>query len=636
MIGARAMRTALMCGAALAAFALHDAACAAANVRNIRFNEESDRLRVVFDLERAPDTGDIAVAGRSIIVRTSAVTQAAESSAQRLPPRFLVFNGASGDGALGFELSENATIKRTFELPRDPSTAKHRVVFDLAYNQAPPGPPALRDGPALPHAAAALVAAQVGGVRDRTEEAEGEAPAAEVDSRDLARVLGVSNDDVRPDDQLEISVFGAPMTIGGELEAAGRSQSNYDLDGDAADYRLQALPEVKLEALYLPSDNVAAFVQAKAFVESELADADGSTTTEAGVSLDQAWVFFSNIFGLDASLQLGRQKFQDRREWWWDDDLEAARLHFGFGDIFGFFAVAEKLWNATTNDPLKPEDRDLFRVMGNVAYTIDPKKQVDFYFLRQNDHSGVDAPGVVIAEDLEDAADADLTWIGLRYRGRHKIKPIGKVYFNVDAARVAGDEAATDYADIGGDLLIAGASSFRNVRGWAVDASVNWEMPFAFEPYLTLGYARGSGDDDPDDAVDRNFRQTGLHGDNGKFRGISRFRYYGEVLRPDLSNLQILTASFGAPLSENLWVETVYHNYRQLAPQDEIVASRLDMEPLGLDPDIGDEIDVIFSYEYLRRWEAELTLGAFRAGEAFGPAEGSWAHSAAFKVNYNF
>ncbi len=137
--------------------------------------------------------------------------------------------------------------------------------------------------------------------------------------------------------------------------------------------------------------------------------------------------------------------------------------------------------------------------------------------------------------------------------------------------------------------------------------------------------------------TDRAFRQTGLQNNNGKFRGLSRFRYYGEVLRPELSNISILTVALGVPLAKDHWIEAVWHRYRQPVASRRIAGSRLDIDPLGTDRRLGQEFDVIYSYRpEVSAWEFELTAGAFRAGPAFGPAQGRWAGLIEVKLDFNF
>jgi hypothetical protein len=179
-----------------------------------------------------------------------------------------------------------------------------------------------------------------------------------------------------------------------------------------------------------------------------------------------------------------------------------------------------------------------------------------------------------------------------------------------------------------GDAIVTGQSRNR-VRGWAFDAGASLELPFAFEPYLTLAYARGSGGDET-------FRQTGLNGNNGKLRGNARFRYYGELLRPELSNLAIATVALGIPLGEDGWVETVWHDYRQVEADDRLPGSRLDIDPDGLSRGIGQELDIVASYRPPSGWDFELTGGVFRAGSAFGTAQGATAWQLRINIARNF
>ena len=50
------------------------------------------------------------------------------------------------------------------------------------------------------------------------------------------------------------------------------------------------------------------------------------------------YVFPSNRL----ALQIGRQGFKDKREWWWDNDLDAVRLHFSEGSLKGEISIESK------------------------------------------------------------------------------------------------------------------------------------------------------------------------------------------------------------------------------------------------------------------------------------------------------
>ena len=70
-------------------------------------------------------------------------------------------------------------------------------------------------------------------------------------------------------------------------------------------------------------------------------------------------------------------------------------------------------------------------------------------------------------------------------------------------------------------------------------------------PSITLGYAFGSGDSNPNDRRNTEFRQTGLQSNERRWAGVADFKYYGEGLDPELSNLHILTVGLGSSASTN-------------------------------------------------------------------------------------
>jgi hypothetical protein len=291
--------------------------------------------------------------------------------------------------------------------------------------------------------------------------------------------------------------------------------------------------------------------------------------------------------------------------------------------------VGRELGHYSTLGQRAPDERDIVRIAASLSWDWADRQELHLYFLDQHDASPFETVGSVIAADALDDVDGDLTWFGLRLRGRVKADFPGKFYYWADLAFLTGHEDELELDELAnGDALVTGTLRSR-AQGWAFDAGASLELPFAFEPYLTLAYARGSGGDDT-------FRQTGLHGNNGKFRGNARFRYYGELLRPELSNLAIATVALGIPVGEHGWIETVWHDYRQVSARDNLSGSRLDIDPTGLSRHIGQELDVVASYRPPSGWDFELTAGVFRAGSAFGQAQGEHAWQVRFNATRNF
>ncbi|TNE32104.1 MAG: hypothetical protein EP350_06515 [Alphaproteobacteria bacterium] len=451
---------------------------------------------------------------------------------------------------------------------------------------------------------------------------------SQMNAAQIARELGVSDDDRRPEEQLRVKLLGSDLVIGGEVEVGVKYKSNYALGTEAGDTDTSLNPEGKLELIWELGSDLVAFAKGK--VVGEVDDFQrGVDDSDVGVELGEAWLLKTRIGGTPFALQVGRQQLQDRREWWWDEDLDMVRLHY-FGDrVTAFAGIGRELGNYSTLGGRDPEDRGIVRKLGSVKWDWAERQQIQLFALDQSDRSSEYVPGAIVEPDLLDKSELDATWLGLRVRGRVKAKFPGKIYYWGDIARVRGHEIAYQTVELtSGTEQIVGAPRQR-VSGWAYDIGASFELPVPAEPYLTVSHARGSGGDTP-------FRQTELHGNNGKFRGNSRFRYYGEVLRPDLSNLKVLTAALGVEPVEDGWLEAVWHRYHQVTALPEISGSRLDIEPDGISPRLGQEVNLIASFRPTSGWDFELTGGVFEAGPAFGTLDGERAWLAELKIAKNF
>ena len=209
--------------------------------------------------------------------------------------------------------------------------------------------------------------------------------------------------------------------------------------------------------------------------------------------------------------------------------------------------------------------------------------------------------------------------------GRETFLDYGRVRTETDETRIVvdlrGNEILVPLRKNGVDL-----SERHGVHGWGMDLGLSWQTPLPGQPTLTLGYALGSGDSrgkdeskqDRQEAKDRSFRQTGLQDNNGRFSGVDRFKYYGELLDPELSNLQIGTAALGFRIWEKSSVEILYHFYRQDHPAKFLRDAGIRRQPAGRKRGIGREIDVVIGIEEWEHVEIELIGAAFRAGPAYG------------------
>ncbi|MEQ8660028.1 MAG: alginate export family protein, partial [Gammaproteobacteria bacterium] len=467
------------------------------------------------------------------------------------------------------------------------------------------------------------------------------------DGANLVRVLGIPcelpgkltsslvlltrrQDDRRPEDQLSMRLFGRELTIGGEIELNSRHREDFELDPREDDDRARVDNAFQLEFLYLWNHETAVFLEFKGAAEVEIYRQGGGEDSEMLLERGEMWLFMGALAGSRFSLQVGRQNFQDGREWWWDEDLDALRVYYatrtwrvwlGIGEQF-----AREALSANFDARLDPAEEDVLNVLAHLEWQWSSDHAFELFFLHQYDHSPTERVGDVVREDRTDTADGELTWLGARTVGDLALGGDYSLDYWTDFAAFTSRERR----------LVFDAVNDRDARvvervaasddGWAADIGATLTTPWPWRPALTLAYARGS----------RNFRQTGLNNNNDRYTGVNRFRYYGELARPELANLAILSAAIGLPFWYNSSVELVFHDYRQVARSRDVRDFAINADLTGRDTHLGQAIDIAVGIEENSHVEIEFIAGLFVAGAAYGPLEGRTALNLQLKFNYNF
>ena len=457
-----------------------------------------------------------------------------------------------------------------------------------------------------------------------------QAPAAKPMSNLVRR-----QDERRPDDQFQTLFLNRPLTIGGKYEMSPERRVNYNLDSEEDRDLTRVNQEFRLELLYEFGPSLTTFLEAQFFQRLDRKDGR-QNQSEFETRRGQSWIYYSFLPDAGLALQIGRQILQENRSWWWDAELDAIRLHFSGTAVNAEVGVAEEVFPVSIDDDLAADLEGVTRLFGrwNWQWAID--QHLELFWLSERDRSGAPQENIDIPEELEDTRDAELDWIGARVTGRWKAKRVGKFYYWTDMASVRGTEHLTDFADIGDGFIEVADSRELDVRGWAVDAGVTLRPRFDRELSLTARYAVGSGNDQPDSSRDHSFRQTGINTNKDKFRGVARFRYYGELLRPELSNLRVLTFAVGRRFLSASSLDLLYHNYRQVYADTTLRAPRIDAPLNGADRDVGEEIDLVLGIEEWRRWELKFIGSVFFPGDAYGPTSGEKAYRGDLMLRYIF
>jgi hypothetical protein len=449
-----------------------------------------------------------------------------------------------------------------------------------------------------------------------------------------ARELARNPNDKRPEDQRAVSLFNRPLTLGGELGSTSRYDGRFDLGEDRRPHEARAEPALELEAFYPASDRVSVFLQASGSV---VAWSRQEETERREMKRGESWVLLENLQPNGLGLQIGRQNFRDAREWWWDEDLDAIRVHYFGSRVRGELAVAQELAPASSlDDGIDRRQEGVRRWLGQVGWQWFSNQRLEGFFLDQSDRSSRPALGQIIRSADEDKEDADLLWLGGRVSGTWTLGRLGQIDYRLDGATVRGQETLFRFKDAGENGRRVSGVSDLDVAGWAWDGGLTWRTPLPGNVAFTVGRAVGSGDRDPRDGRDESFRQTGLHDNNARFRGVDRFRYYGELLRPELSNLKISTLAVGFRLLPSSSLELLYHDYRQVHPADFLRDARLKADPDGRAVHVGREWNLVLGLEESRHVEIELVAGLFRAGRAYGDLRGQNAFNLILKADLNF
>ena len=491
----------------------------------------------------------------------------------------------------------------------------------------------------------------------------------------------------RPKHPLAFRVFGRPLTVGGRFSVVTRYEDTRLQDFDFFDFvddtdeiedeargqfptddQLRVNQSLQLDLFYPFTERTSVYLEGVIFWRrlawAEHADTRDEWLFERG----ESWLYLGNLFDTPFSLQTGRQRFFDEREWWWDEDLDAVRLRADFERFHAEVAVAEQLLPVNLRESsIDPEERDVLNILGTAAWQWAEKHQVGLLALHRRDHSSrqsliVPEPDPISGcvrefEDgfpeegkaffqsecppppptvgFEDESDADLTWVGLSASGAFKLGSPGKLRYWLDGAGVFGSETFTDYSGPAGARTV-GAVDRHRVSGAGVDAGLTWETSLPARPSLTLGYAFGSGKSGLREERDGGFRQTGLQDNNDRFRGVASFRYYGELLDPELSNLHVVTAGIGFRFLRKSSVDFVYHHYRQARAAPFLRDADVKRDPSGVNTAIGQEWDVIVGIEEWRRFELKFVGALFRAGKAFAPQPGKLSYLTSLRLRLNF
>ncbi len=430
--------------------------------------------------------------------------------------------------------------------------------------------------------------------RDTAFEVEGIVEDLRAEGRPSVRILGIEAlilDDVRvrklhkrprfirltdDDDPIPASRLSlGPLTVGATATFEVDPEKNYDLNRDRPRDLSRSTVSSRLEVSGRMSDAVRLFAKGGYRRRFILEDQRNTKTGFESWELAEAYLLYLGFLRPEIVLQVGRQDFDEAHEWIHDENLDAVRLHYFGGRIRAEAAVASRI------DSVSSRLSGRWSVLGSVTTAVTADVSAGGWFVASRPR-GPDPY-------------ARLTWVGARILSLKS----GPWRGWAELSRVTGSDNDTP------------------VRGSAFHLSGSRILHRPTRFTLNAAWARGSGDDDPLDNRDAAYRQTGFQDNNDRFEGVTSFRYYGELVDPELSNLDVKTVGVGIrPISQGS-VDLVVHRLRQVNAAPFLRNAALDVRPSGLSTDIGTEVDLVFGFRHARNLKLEWVLGVLRAGKAF-------------------
>lgn len=434
-----------------------------------------------------------------------------------------------------------------------------------------------------------------------------------------------------------------PLALNAELSFQYLGQQDRDLGSAGAGYQDSFSEQAQVMAGYHFTPNLLGYFHGRALNvdgDTGFQDDTGETTSSAAsfLELRQLYLRFENLFSSPpAYLQVGRQRLREPSSLWWNSDQDLIKAGYDSTLFSAFVAGGEEMHSYRTgsNDDFQEADKDRLHIIGEASWQHTYNHFLEARAVYENDHSGIEPVGSFVNADDRDNEDQNLFWAGIRAAGELTDKEnhpfIGQFKYRADLMGVAGEEDLLNTAAGPGGFRTVTGSTGRDVRAWAFDGRVI-AKPFSgiHAPALTLGYAYGSGEENPAGTdTDSEFRQTDLDGTSSRL-GLERNQqsHYGEVLRPELSNIHIAMAGVAVPLSDHTDISATYFNYHLAEDATSHRSSGVTAAMTGTDKDVGQAVDIGFYVDlddqfssklpYTRDIDFRIVAGSFFPGDAYG------------------
>ena len=274
---------------------------------------------------------------------------------------------------------------------------------------------------------------------------------------------------------------------------------------------------------------------------------------------------------------IGRKVLKDKRSWYYDSSLDTIGI-YNLRDLWLYRIFAGGRLNNSKYFSQEDNSYGLKHtkfIIANLQYEYFIKNYLKGFFVKEITNN-----------------TRNLSWVGLRSIGKRVYKNRNINYW-LDYSLIKGNYQALNMHSINSNAFDVGFSFNKNNNHSTYGASYARGGKKFFSPYLT------------------NYRSSFLT------RNVS-FRYYGELLNPDLNNIKILSLYWSYDFFDNHKALIAFHNYKQTKASTNLrMNNQMILNTNGISNNIGNEIDFIYNWSLPNLKHYKFIISYFKGGGAF-------------------
>ncbi len=333
----------------------------------------------------------------------------------------------------------------------------------------------------------------------------------------------------------------------------------------------------------------------------------GQSNSRAYVEVNRLSVEIPSLFNTLLSAKVGRMTFRDKQTWWYDNELDALKLFHKETLLSWELSFAGRLSDERANaGDQRVSLKGTKTVIAHLDYQYYYQHHLELFGVHENNGQDKYPLGAVVGFDNVITEYRKMSWLGARAHGEFD----EQYFYWGNIAYVKGDAQNLGFTNNADGLSQVTSVNNISANGLGFDFGGLYK---AHNYGFGFSYAYGQGESGSQGL----FLQPSSSNNKGYILGKTRYRYYGEMLDPELSNIQILSLYAGTIAFENTYLEFNYHKYTQNIASAQLKSSNLITQTNGLSKDIGQGVDVIWGGKFDSRQEVQLIISGFFGGGAF-------------------